>query len=175
MHWRKDRMQSFGKHGGLEPALRRRLTLAVALILLLALSCGVWAATTQIAGAVIASGVVVVESNIKKVQHPSGGIVAVIPIKNGDPVRAGDMVLTLDSTQARANLGVIASQLVQLTGRKARLEAERDLVEAIRFPAAFLAGGEDARTIAEGEKRLFKIGARSSRVRPPSSLNASAR
>ena len=156
MHRRKDRTQSFGKQGGVEPALRRRLTFAVALILLLALSCGVWAATTQIAGAVIASGVVVVESNIKKVQHPSGGIVAVIPVKNGDPVRAGDMVLTLDNTQARANLGVIASQLVQLTGRKARLEAERDLVEAIRFPAGFLASGEDARTIAEGEKRLFK-------------------
>jgi len=36
------------------------------------------------------------------------------------------VVLRLDETQARANLGIIASQLVQLTGRKARLEAERD-------------------------------------------------
>jgi membrane fusion protein, type I secretion system len=153
MHWRRD---STGKHRSVEPALRTRLTFVVALVLLLALSCGVWAATTQIAGAVIASGVVVVDSNIKKVQHPSGGIVAVIPIKNGDPVSAGDVVLTLDNTQARANLGVITSQLIQLTGRKARLEAERDLAEAIRFPAGFLASGEDAKAIAEGEKRLFK-------------------
>jgi HlyD family secretion protein len=127
------------------------------LILLLGLSCGVWAATTQIGGAVIASGTVVVDSNIKKVQHPTGGIVAAISVKNGDAVKAGDMVLTLDHTQARANLGIVTSQLVQLTGRKARLEAERDLAEAIRFSAGFLASGEEAKAIAEGEKRLFKF------------------
>ncbi len=138
----------------LEPALRRRLALAFGLIALLALSCGVWATTTPIAGAVIASGVVVVESNIKKVQHPSGGIVALIPVKNGDRVRAGDTVLKLDDTQARANLGIVVSQLVQLTGRKARLEAERDLADSIRFPPDFLAGDE-ASAIAEGERRLF--------------------
>jgi len=157
MHWRKARTQSLATHGGVEPALRRRLTFAVALILLLALSCGVWAATTQIAGAVIASGTVVVDNNIKKVQHPTGGIVAAIAVKNGDAVKAGDMVLTLDNTQARANLGIVASQLVQLTGRKARLEAERDLTEAIRFSAGFLATSEEAKAIAEGENRLFKF------------------
>ena len=138
----------------LEPALRRRIAFAFGLIALLALSCGVWATTTPIAGAVIASGVVVVESNIKKVQHPSGGIVALIPVKNGDRVRAGDTVLKLDDTQARANLGIVVSQLVQLTGRKARLEAERDLADSIQFPPDFLAG-EEARAIAEGERRLF--------------------
>jgi HlyD family secretion protein len=138
----------------LEPALQARLLLAFGLIGLLALSCGVWATTTTIAGAVIASGVVVVESNIKKVQHPSGGIVAVIPVKNGDRVQAGDMVLRLDDTQARANLGIVASQLTQLTGRKARLEAERDLADTVIFPDGFLANAE-ASAIAEGEKRLF--------------------
>lgn len=153
MRWGKDRKP--GKHGGVEPELRRRLTFAVALIGLLALSCGVWASTTPIAGAVIASGTVVVDSNIRKVQHPSGGIVATIPVKNGDRVKAGDVVLKLDDTQARANLGIIASQLVQLTGRRARLEAERDLADSIHFPAEFLKGGGEAKAIAEGEKRLF--------------------
>ena len=157
MRWSKDRKRSQRKPGGVEPALRKRLAFAVALIGLLALSCGVWATTTPIAGAVIASGVVVVESNIKKVQHPTGGIVALIPVKNGDRVKAGDVVLKLDDTQARANLGVVASQLVQLTGRKARLEAERDLADSIRFPPEFLASGEDAMAIAEGEKRLFNF------------------
>jgi len=155
MRWSKDRKRSLGSQSGIEPALRSRLTFAFALIGLLALSCGVWAATTPIAGAVIASGIVVVDSNIKKVQHPSGGIVALIPVKNGDRVAVGDVVLKLDDTQARANLGIVASQLVQLTGRKARLEAERDLADSVRFPAEFLAGGEDAAAIAEGEKRLF--------------------
>jgi membrane fusion protein, type I secretion system len=138
----------------MEAGLRRRLAFAFGLIALMALSCGVWATTTPIAGAVIASGIVVVESNIKKVQHPSGGIVALIPLKNGDRVHAGDMVLKLDDTQARANLGIVVSQLVQLTGRKARLEAERDLADSISFPPDFLANDE-ARAIAEGERRLF--------------------
>jgi len=138
----------------MESGLRSRLVLAFGLIALMAISCGVWAATTPIGGAVIASGTVVVDSNIKKVQHPTGGVVALIPVQNGDRVRAGDTVLKLDDTQARANLGIVVSQLIQLTGRKARLEAERDLADGITFPADFLAN-EEAKAIAEGETRLF--------------------
>jgi HlyD family secretion protein len=138
----------------METALRRRIAFAFGLIVLMAFSCGVWATTTPIAGAVIASGTVVVESNIKKVQHPTGGIVALIPVKNGDRVQAGDTVLKLDDTQARANLGIVVSQLIQLTGRKARLETERDLSDSIQFPPDFLAN-EEAKAIAEGETRLF--------------------
>src|SRR5262245_3232585 len=109
-----------------EPALARRLLLGLALVVLMVASVGGWAATTPIGGAVIASGFVVVESNIKKVQHPAGGIVAEIAVKNGVVVNAGDVVISLDDTQSRANLGIVVSQLVQLNGRKARLEAERD-------------------------------------------------
>lgn len=152
---RPSALLGWGQRGGLEPPLAKRLLFGVALIGLLALSCGVWATTTPIAGAVIASGIVVVENNLKKVQHPSGGIVAEILVKNGDRVAAGDVVLRLDETQARANLGIVASQLVQLTGRKARLEAERDQADAIQFSREFLASGEEAAAIAEGEKRLF--------------------
>lgn len=144
-----------GWTSGMEWPLAKRLLLGFGLIGLLGFSCGVWAVTTPIAGAVIASGTVVVEHNIKKVQHASGGIVSDILVKNGDRVFAGDIVVKLDDTQARANLGVITSQLVQLMGRKARLEAERDQAETIRFPAEFLASAEDAASIAEGEKRLF--------------------
>ena len=104
----------------------------------------------------------------------SGGIVARIPVKNGDRVRAGDMVLRLDDTQARANLGIVASQLIQLAGRKARLEAERDLADNIRFPDDFLADDE-ARAIAEGESRLFAYRRAFRRGRSPSSPSASAR
>jgi HlyD family secretion protein len=139
---------------GLEPALAKRLAFGVFLVVLLVASCGVWAVATPIAGAVITSGIVVVESNVRKVQHPGGGIVAEIPVKNGDRVKAGDIVLRLDDTQARANLGIVQSQIVQLKGRKARLEAERDQEQAIRFPPDFLTE-EDGPAVAEGEKRLF--------------------
>lgn len=141
----------------LEPALARRLLLGVTLIVLMVVSVGGWAATTPIGGAVIASGFVVVESNIKKVQHPTGGIVAEINVKNGNLVNAGDVVISLDDTQSRANLGIVVSQLVQLRGRKARLEAERDQTDQVRFPAGFVESGEDAAAIMEGEKRLFEV------------------
>src|SRR5262245_41988163 len=140
-----------------EPALARRLLLGLALVVLMVASVGGWAATTPIGGAVIASGFVVVESNIKKVQHPAGGIVAEIAVKNGVVVNAGDILISLDDTQARANLGIVASQLVQLRGRKARLEAERDQTEQVRFPVGFVESGEDAAAIMEGEKRLFEV------------------
>ncbi|MET0653874.1 MAG: HlyD family type I secretion periplasmic adaptor subunit [Hyphomicrobiaceae bacterium] len=140
----------------LEPAMAARLTAGLGLIVLLFASFGVWAATTPIAGAVIASGLVVVESNIKKVQHAAGGIVSAIYVKNGDRVTAGDILVSLDETQARANLGIVASQLVQLVARKARLEAERDRSTAIRFPADFAKMSDDAADIAQGEKRLFE-------------------
>jgi HlyD family secretion protein len=142
---------------GLEPALARRLLLGIMLVVLMVGSVGGWAATTSIGGAVIASGFVVVESNIKKVQHPTGGIVAEIAVKNGNTVNAGDIVISLDDTQARANLGIVVSQLVQLRGRKARLEAERDQADQVKFPIDFVISGEDAPAIMEGEKRLFEV------------------
>ncbi len=145
-----------GGGDSLEPALAKRLALGLFLIALLMMSCGVWAVATPIAGAVITSGLVVVESNVRKVQHPGGGIVAEIPFRNGDRVKAGDVVLRLDDTQARANLGIIQSQIVQLRGRKARLEAERDQTETIKFPADFLAE-DDGPAAAEGERRLFEF------------------
>jgi HlyD family secretion protein len=146
-----------GTGSGLEPQLARRLVIGLMLVGLMVISVGGWAATTPIGGAVIASGVVVVESNIKKVQHPSGGIVAAISVKNGNVVNAGDVVISLDDTQARANLGIVASQLVQLRGRKARLEAERDQADQVRFPIGFVESGEDAAAIMDGEKRLFEV------------------
>ena len=143
------------KRSTLEPALAVRLAVGLGLIATLFASFGVWAATTPISGAVIASGIVVVESNIKKVQHSAGGIVSAIYVKNGDRVVAGDILVSLDETQARANAGIISSQLVQLIGRKARLEAERNKAATIKFPAAFLTMSEDAAEIAAGETRLF--------------------
>jgi HlyD family secretion protein len=57
---------------------------------------GGWAATTQLAGAVIAPGVVVVQSSVKKVQHPTGGVVGELLGKEGGPVEAGQIVIRLD-------------------------------------------------------------------------------
>ncbi|MFV0367672.1 MAG: biotin/lipoyl-binding protein, partial [Hyphomicrobiaceae bacterium] len=75
-----------------------------AVIMLLLLGFGAWASYTNIAGAVLAHGTVVVDSNIKKVQHPTGGIVGEIHVRNGDRVMAGDLLVRLDDTQSRTKL-----------------------------------------------------------------------
>jgi len=144
------------KSTGLEPALRRRITVGLGLIVLLGASVAGWAATSQLSGAVIAPGIVVIDSSVKKVQHQTGGIVGAIPVRNGMFVKAGDVVLQLDETQARANLGVITAQIVQLTGRKARLVAERDSATLIEFPKGFAATDPEAQSVIEGETKLFQ-------------------
>lgn len=125
----------------------------------LALLCGFggWAATTEIAGAVIASGTVVVEGYLKKVQHPTGGIVGEIHVKDGDLVKAGDVLVRLDETLTRTNLQIIAKQLDELAMRQIRLKSERDGADAVGMPTAFIGReqAEDVREIVAGERLLF--------------------
>ena len=85
--------------------------------------------------AVIAPGQFVVDGSVKKVQHPTGGVVGQLLVREGDQVAQGDLLIRLDETVTRANLQVIVRQLDELVGRKARLEAERDGMDAIDIPA----------------------------------------
>jgi HlyD family secretion protein len=105
----------------------------LALVLLLAGGVGTWAAIAEISGAVVASGTVVVESDVKKVQHQEGGIVREIRVRDGDMVAAGDLLLRLDDTVTRANLAVVSKQLLELAARQARLEAEQSGAERVVF------------------------------------------
>lgn len=92
-----------------------------------------WAAMADLAGAVIAQGTVVVESNLKKVQHPTGGVVGELNVRDGAKVRAGDVVIRLDETVTRANLQIVARQIDELAVRRARLDAERDEAGGFRL------------------------------------------
>jgi HlyD family secretion protein len=139
-------------------ALRRLDLVGFSALVLLIGGVGGWAATCQFAGAVIGLGTVVAESNVKKVQHPTGGIVGEILIKEGDAVEAGQLVMRLDETVTRATLGIVRSQLDELTARQARLDAERDGLAAAVFPNGLLARVEDpavALAVAS-EKRLLE-------------------
>lgn len=138
-----------------EFSIRKHVILASAAISMLAFAVGGWASTANLSGAVIAPGTFVVEKNVKKVQHSYGGIVAEINVKNGDRVEQGQVLVRLDATQIRAELGVITSQLIELTARTARLVAERDGLDDVVFSPAFIARSADAQTAANGEARLF--------------------
>ncbi len=140
-------------------SIRRHLRVAVLMVALVVGGVGGWAATTDIAGAVIALGSVVVDSNIKKVQHPTGGIVGAIRVHDGDRVKGGDIVVRLDDTITRANLAIVTKGLNELMARKARLEAERDESETIRFPQELLqaASDPDVAYLMASEGKVFKL------------------
>jgi len=140
-------------------SIRWHLIAGAAALALLAGAMGGWAATTQLSSAVIAPGTLVVESNVKKVQHLTGGIVGELRVNDGDRVKAGDLLIRLDDTQMRANLGIITKSLDELAARRVRFEAERDDAEALVFPEDLLSRQDEpalARVIA-GEKRLFEL------------------
>ena len=92
-----------------------------------------WMAHAGIAGAVVASGSVIVRGKPKLVQHLDGGIVSKIYVKNGDRVNAGDILVELDETLLLANFEVYKNRLREAIARKARLEAERDGTKIISF------------------------------------------
>src|SRR3954469_12583505 len=139
-------------------SIRRHLLAGVTLVVLLAGGVGGWAATTELAGAGIAPGNLVVETNVKKVQHPTGGVVGELRVRDGTPVKAGDVVVRLDDTVTRANLAIVVKSLDELAARQARLEAERDAASAPGFPADLLARRSDAEVarLITGEQKLFE-------------------
>jgi HlyD family secretion protein len=138
-------------------SIRRHVLIGLAVVLLLGGGVGGWAATSEITGAIIAPGQVIVDTNVKKVQHPSGGIVGELRVRDGDRVRSGDIVVRLDDTVTRANLAIVTKGVNDLTARKSRLEAERDGAAAIAFPAWLTEQPDaDAKAAMASEVRLFQ-------------------
>lgn len=139
-------------------SIARSMTVAAAAIAVLILGIGGWAATSKLAGAVVAPGMVVVEGNVKLVQHRSGGIVGEIRVKNGARVAAGDLLIRLDATITRANLAVITKQIDQLTARRMRLAAERDEAAEVTVPDELKArlSEPEVADYVKAEEALFK-------------------
>ena len=127
-------------------AARRPLAMGFIAAALLVVGVGGWAAVTEISGAVIASGKLVVDSNVKKVQHPTGGVVGELLAKDGDRVRQGDVVVRLDGTQARTSLAIVTKALDEMEARQARLVAERDGAAKVDLPGR-------SRRAREGSRR----------------------
>lgn len=138
---------------------RSSLLLGGIAVLLLVFGVGGWAATTELSGAVIASGKLVVDSNVKKIQHPTGGIVGELLVKEGDKVKQGDVVLRLDGTQTRSSLGIVNKALDELLARQARNEAELNGAPSVAFPAELTArsGDPEVTRLMSGEKKLFEM------------------
>jgi HlyD family secretion protein len=146
-------------------SIRRHELAGLALVIFLAIGVGGWASTVELSGALIAPGSIVVDSNVKKVQHPTGGVIGELRVRDGDQVKTGDVLVRLDDTVTRANLAIVTKGLTELSARKARLESERDGREQIEIPAELLVkiGNVDVAGILQSESKLFDL-RRSARV-----------
>jgi len=121
---------------------------------------GTWAVTTQIAGAIIASGRIEVERNRQVIQHPTGGVVSEILVEEGDSVDAGQVLIRLDATRMQSDLAITDGQLFEILARRGRLEAERDGSAEIVFLPELLERAALDPEVAEfrdGQLNLFKV------------------
>ncbi|SNR49118.1 HlyD family type I secretion periplasmic adaptor subunit [Puniceibacterium sediminis] len=119
---------------------------------------GVWAATTNISGAIVASGQIEVDQNRQVVQHPDGGVVAEILVGEGDTVKIGDPLIRLDAIRVQSELNIVEGQYFELVARRARLQAERDGLDTVTFDEDVLTRAEaddEVAELVEGQRNLF--------------------
>lgn len=138
--------------------IRRLCSIGLWACIVLVFGTGAWAAITQLPGAVIAPGQVVVESSLKRIQHPTGGVIAELFVREGAHVGQGDLILKLDQTALRATVVTVRKQLDELGVRLARLEAERDGKTSVVYPQDILArsASPDVNNTIQSENNLFE-------------------
>lgn len=139
-------------------SIKAPATVGLLALAILILGLGVWSIRTQLAGAIISQGVVEVQSNRQVIEHPDGGVVGEIFVRDGDRVSRGDLLLRLDDTFLASEQTIVESQLFELLARKTRLEAERDGTEATQLAAnlqALKASESIGDDLLDGQQRLF--------------------
>ncbi|SOC14124.1 HlyD family type I secretion periplasmic adaptor subunit [Rhodobacter maris] len=152
-----------GTSGGAAPPSARlspRIALAIGFLTLAVLlgGFGAWSVFSSIAGAVVASGRVEVDQHRQVVQHPDGGVVAEIAVKEGDHVEAGQLLIRLDGELAQSERAIVEGQFFELLARRGRLEAERADASEISFNEELLTKAQkdpDVAELVEGQRRLF--------------------
>jgi HlyD family type I secretion membrane fusion protein len=129
----------------------RRAVLAP--LVVAAVLVGAWAAIAPVSGAVIAQARIKVELERKTVQHREGGIVREIKVRNGQRVRAGDVLVVVDDVRSDAELDLLEDQLLAERVRHARVSAESTL--ARQFDDKLLAAGLRASDHLARERAQF--------------------
>ncbi len=132
-------------------SLRRHVMAGVATVVFLSVGVAGWASTQSISGAVVTPGQLIVETSVKKVQHPTGGVVGELLVQEGSRVKAGNVVVRLDETQTRADLEVILKGLDENMARRARMDAELSGGE-LKFPASIR-----DRSLMESETNFYRV------------------
>lgn len=144
---------------------QRRLMAGYAVSAFVAFGLVGYASIAEIRGAVIAQGNMVVEGNLRKIQHQDGGTVRAILVRSGQRVNSGELLLSLEDTQRRAEFSQVMSQLTSQELRAARLEAERDNLPAVVLPTNVTSRLDEVEVLAlaKAETTLFDARRRSRR------------
>lgn len=136
----------------------RKYSWAGYVVLLIAFGVlGTWAYFAIIASAVVAPGVVALESDRKVVQHFEGGIVQDILVREADVVEQGDPLIILDNIQVNSEIAVLEQRKATSEALIARLEAEQTFAEEVSFPEELL-NAEDAhvKSAIEAQRNIFE-------------------
>lgn len=141
-----------------QEGLRRSFRAGLITIGLLIFGLFALAALIGTQGAVVGAGEVTVESRVKKIAHPNGGVIEAVYVREGQHVRKGDILMRLDDTVSGTSASASGQSFEQLTAAAARLTAERDGTAAINFPAALTQSPSPAKQMAMAEaQRLFNV------------------
>jgi epimerase transport system membrane fusion protein len=124
---------------------RRLKIIGVVIVLVLIAFTGVWSVRAPLASAAIGSGVVTIENHRKAISHLEGGIVREVRVREGQQVSKGDVLLTLEEVQVRAQLEQVRAQWIVSVAREARLRAQRDGLAKVVFPPSLMALAGDLR------------------------------
>lgn len=138
--------------------VRGTIVFGLLVVALLVGGFGYWSATANISGAVIAAGRIEVDQNRQVVQHPDGGVVERISVKEGDIVATSDVLVSLDDSRLLSNLAIIEVQLFEIMARRARLEAEQNDADTVSFDPELVEKGHsdpEIQSLMDGQTRLF--------------------
>jgi HlyD family secretion protein len=141
-----------------DDSISKHIRYGSALMAMLVFGLGGWAATGKFVGAVIAQGSMAIDSNVKRVQHPTGGVVGQLYVHDGDHVTAGQLLIRLDETASRPDLEIVRKALTGLYVRKAWLAAELDGADAVAVPPelADTRDDPDVKDELASERKLFE-------------------
>jgi epimerase transport system membrane fusion protein len=96
---------------------------------------GSWASFAPLDSAALAPGIVMIKSYRKTVQHLEGGIVSALNVRDGEQVRQGAVLISLDTSQLQAEREVLRNQQVATAALEARLLAELQQADTLSIPA----------------------------------------
>jgi HlyD family secretion protein/epimerase transport system membrane fusion protein len=138
------------------PAVHAPARWGVALVVFFVLAFGSWGCLVPLDGGAVAPGIVNPDSGKKTIQHLEGGIIAELPVREGERVKAGQPIVVLESTQARAAHETLVQQRLSLVARKARLEAERGGFARIEWPAELRMVPANIKPVLDAQQEVFE-------------------